>query len=190
MESFVKLACLIAISTSLLLAREVPIDAGRSTITIHVGKSGLFSAAGHEHWVDAPITAGVVDESEPRVEFRVAAARMQVKPDPKIDSKTQAEIQKDMQEMALESARYPEIEFRSTRVEKRGDRVWAVTGTLTLHGVTRDVMVMSRQEGDVYTGRAVIRQTDFGIKPIRAAGGLVKVKDELEVEFRVSTQAR
>ena len=30
------------------------IDAQRSSLTIHVGKAGLLSAAGHEHWVNAP----------------------------------------------------------------------------------------------------------------------------------------
>jgi hypothetical protein len=31
------------------------IDTQRSTITIHVGKAGLFSMAAHEHWVSAPL---------------------------------------------------------------------------------------------------------------------------------------
>ena len=64
-----------------------------------MGKAGLFSVAGHEHWVEAPISSGIVNESEPGyVEFRVEAAKMQVKPDLNVDAKTQAEIQKDMQE--------------------------------------------------------------------------------------------
>src|ERR1039457_5671309 len=73
--------------------------------------------AGHEHWVNTPISAGVLDDSNrPHVEFRVDAGKMVVKPDPKIDGKTQAQIQKDMQDITLESARYPEIAFRSSRI--------------------------------------------------------------------------
>jgi hypothetical protein len=45
-----------------LLAQERPIDAQRSSITIHVGKAGLLSAAAHEHWVNAPIASGAIDE--------------------------------------------------------------------------------------------------------------------------------
>lgn len=188
-QAILRLGCvLIAVGAG--LAQETAIDVKRSTITIHVGKAGLFSSAGHEHWVEAPIASGFVDESALRVAFRVEAARMQVRPDPKIDSKTQAEIQKDMQEMALESARYPAIEFHSTSVEKNSSDSWRVSGMLALHGVTKPVALTVRHDGGAYTGHAVIRQTDFGIKPIRAAGGLVKVKDELEVDFRILTQAQ
>jgi hypothetical protein len=45
------------------------------------------------------------------------------------------------------------------------------------------------RSGNAYTGRATLRQTDFGMKPITAAGGTVKVKNELEIEFRVVTQS-
>jgi polyisoprenoid-binding protein YceI len=190
-HAILRLGCvLIVVGAGALPGQETAIDVKGSSITIHVGKAGLFSSAGHEHWVEAPITAGGVDESAPRVAFRVETARMQVRPDPKIDSKTQGEIQKDMQEMALETARYPAIEFHSTSVEKNGTGSWRVSGMLALHGVTKPVALTVRHDGGAYTGHTVIRQTDFGIKPIRAAGGLVKVKDELEVDFRIRTQAQ
>jgi hypothetical protein len=66
--------------------------------------------------IGAPIFSGVINESAPaHVEFRVDATKMQVKPDPKVDAKTQSEIQRDMQEKVLESARFHEILFRSSR---------------------------------------------------------------------------
>ena len=168
-------------------AQDKTIDVEHSTITIHVGKAGLFSAAGHEHWVNAPISAGTFSDSEPlHVEFRVDAARMAVKPDPKIDASTQAQIQKDMQEMTLESGKYPEITFRSSRVEKQAEGLWKVEGLLTLHGVPKTVAVTVRRTGETYAGHANIKQTDFGIKPVTVGGGLVKVKNELEVEFEIS----
>src|ERR1700679_3245927 len=49
-------------------------DLRRSTITIHVGKTGLFSAAGHDHWVSAPIASGeITDTSSRSVNFTVDA---------------------------------------------------------------------------------------------------------------------
>ncbi len=101
-----------------LAAQERPIDTRHSTITIHVGKAGLLSAAAHEHWVNAPIASGVIDEASARVEFKVLSASMTVKPDPKIDAKIHDQIQKDMEEMTLDTAKYPEIAIRSTRVDK------------------------------------------------------------------------
>jgi hypothetical protein len=47
------------------------------------------------------------------------------------------------------------------------------------------VHVEVKHSGDAYSGRAEIKQTDFGIKPVTVGGGLVKVKDELEIEFEI-----
>lgn len=165
-----------------------PIDAQRSTITIHVGKSGLLSAAGHDHWVNAPIAAGLIRESSPaHIEFTVDTATMTVKPDPKVDAKTQAQIQKDMEEMTLEIHKFPKLGFVSEKVERSGDG-WKVQGTLTLHGVAKTVTLNVTKDGGAYVSRTTLKQTDFGIKPVTVGGGMVKVKDQVEIEFRIVPQ--
>jgi polyisoprenoid-binding protein YceI len=164
-----------------LPAAERHIDAARSTITIHVGKTGLFSAAGHEHEVSAPIEQGAIDDSGPgSVRFTVHAASLMVMPEA-----DQAEVQKTMQSTVLESAKFPEIKFESTSVRSVGEGKWTVTGNLALHGVTKPVTVEVQKGSDGYTGESRIKQTGFGIKPVTAAGGAVKVKDELRIDFRV-----
>lgn len=181
-----KLTLIFAACTVLLLAQDKTIDVQRSTITIHVGKAGLFSAAGHEHWVSAPIASGIFSESPtPHVEFTVETAKMTVKPDPKVDEKTQATIQKDMDEMTLEPSKYPEITFHSTSVEKSGENQWRVEGTLSMHGVSKPITVAVARSGEAYTGHAIIKQTEFGIKPISVAGGTIKVKNDVDVEFQI-----
>jgi hypothetical protein len=45
--------------------------------------------------------------------------------------------------------------------------------------------VSVKQAGGVYSGNARIKQTDFGNQPVRAAGGAVKTKDELDVQFDI-----
>jgi polyisoprenoid-binding protein YceI len=170
--------------------RAIPdqrIDVERSTITIHVGKAGLLSAAGHDHWVNAPISSGTINESAPRVEFTVQTAKMRVKPDPKVDAKTEATIQKDLEDMTLETQKYPEIRFQSTHIEKTGEE-WKVDGTLSLHGASKPVRVSVKREGDAYTARTILKQTDFGIKPISVGGGTIKVKNEIEIEFQIYTR--
>jgi hypothetical protein len=47
------------------------------------------------------------------------------------------------------------------------------------------VHVEVKRSSDAYTGRASIKQTDFGIKPVSVAGGVVKVKNELDIEFQI-----
>jgi len=180
LSSFALLLVLLS-STPPLFAAERAIDTAQSAITIHVGKTGVFSAAGHEHTVKAPIAEGVIDDSEPgRVRFIVKASSLTVQPE-----KDQVEVQRDMQTKVLESEKYPEIKFESTSVRRLGEEKWTVTGNLTLHGTTNPVTADVRKTGAGYEGRASLRQSHFGIKPISVAGGAVKVKDELKVEFMI-----
>lgn len=176
---------LITLSLSLLTlsyplsASERPIDPSRSSVTIHVGKSGLFSAAGHEHEVSAPIAEGAIDDSEQRhIWLRVEAAKMTVLPE-----KDQEAVQSTMQKSVLESATFPEIRFESTAVQKIDSGKWKITGNLTLHGKTDSITVDVHDDAGTYVGQARIRQTQFGIQPVSAAGGAVKVKDELKIDF-------
>ncbi len=166
-------------------AQPRPIDTQRSVITIHVGKAGLLSAAGHEHTVTAPIASGELDDSAaPRAAFTVDAASLQVQPDAKVSAKDQAEIQNNMQTKALESARYPRIEFRSTAAAAKGADAWHVDGILTLHGVSKPIGVEVRRQGGAYTADVRLKQTDFGMQPISVAG-VVKVKNELDLHFEI-----
>jgi polyisoprenoid-binding protein YceI len=168
------------------MAQEKAIDTQRSTITIHVSKSGLLSAAAHNHTVVAPISSGVLVESGvSRIEFRIETAKMTVQPDPKIDAKDQAEIQTHMEDLTLETKKFPEITFHSSRVQKVSDGEWKVDGDLSLHGVTKPVTLNVKQTGESYATHTVLKQTDFGIKPISIGGGMIKVKDDVQIDFQI-----
>jgi polyisoprenoid-binding protein YceI len=47
----------------------------------------------------------------------------------------------------LDAEKFPEITFRSTRVEKQDDTHYNVIGDLTLHGVTREVVLATEYYG-------------------------------------------
>jgi polyisoprenoid-binding protein YceI len=61
-------------------------------------------------------------------------------------------------------------------------------GELTIRGVARPLTLPLRvelaEDRLIARGRTSLRQSDFGIKPISVAG-VVKVKDELAIEFEV-----
>jgi hypothetical protein len=58
-----------------LSAQQHNVDTQKSTLTIHVGKTGALSGLGHEHEVSAPINSGTVDTgSHPAVEIHVTGA--------------------------------------------------------------------------------------------------------------------
>ena len=89
-----------------------------------------------------------------------------------------------MQNEVLESSKYPEIAFESTHIDDEADG-FKVNGNLTLHGVMRPVLINVKNKNGIYVGSAYIKQTDFDIRPIQVGGGLVKVKDELEIKFAI-----
>jgi polyisoprenoid-binding protein YceI len=182
-------AVLLALSFWMIAsATDRPIDVGSSTIRIHVGKAGLFSTAGHEHWISAPIDRGSLDDSEAsaHVAFIVQARKLMVEQDKDLSADKQAEVQRTMQEKVLESDKYPEISFRSSSVKKTATDSWIVTGTLSLHGYGNRVSATVRRVQGRYVGHCRIKQTDFGIEPVTVGGGLVKVKNELDIEFAVA----
>jgi polyisoprenoid-binding protein YceI len=161
------------------------IDVGRSTITIQVFKAGLFSAFGHDHEISAPIQQGAFSEENPSVELSVDARKLRVK-DKDVSDKDRAEIQQTMLgPKVLDSERFPQIRFRSTQVESAGTGKWIVNGELTVRGITRPVKAEVHGENGHYLGSAEVRQKDFGITPVSAAGGAVKTKNEMRVEFEV-----
>ena len=179
---------------SVLLAALLPVvvmfqgHAGpaSSTITVHVHKSGLFSALGHEHTVTAPIARSRLDTKARTVEIVVDAKQMKVV-DEDASAKDRAEIQATMLgPSVLDTAKFPEIRFHSSHVEEIGGNRYRVRGRLDLHGLTKDLSFeVSRNVEGVYEGRTRLKQTDFGIQPVSAGGGTVKVKDELEIEFHI-----
>ena len=168
------------------------IDAQRSTMTVKVGKSGLFSSFGHNHEIRAPISDGAVHTSSPAsVELRLDARRMQVI-DPDLSAKDRAEVQKTMLSAAvLDSERFPEIRFVSRSVATASSvDGYRLDGELTLHGATRPLVVWVEHRKGHYIGSATVKQSNFGIKPVAVAGGTVKVKDAVEIVFDIVTEGQ
>src|SRR5439155_1659766 len=83
--------------------------------------------------------------------------------------KDHAAVQKDMQEKVLEIATFPQIRFESTAIRKIAEGTWSVAGNLSLHGKTNPVTADVHVGNNAYAGQAVIRQSQFGIKPVSAA---------------------
>lgn len=162
-----------------------PIDAARSTMTVRVFKAGMLSALGHDHEITAPVAEGSVDAGARRVELRVAASALRVA-DPKASDKDRGEIQATMLgSEVLDAQTFKEIRFRSTSAEQAAPGTWTVAGELTLHGQTRPVSAQVREKEGRYSGTCKLNITEFGIKPVKAAGGTVRVKDEVQIDFDI-----
>ncbi len=96
----------------------------------------------------------------------------------------------------LDVAKYPQITFVSKAIEKHGDDRYAVTGDLTIHGVTRPVVLeveggerVKDPWGGVRTGfsaKTSISRKDFGLtwNVALETGGFL-VSDKLEITLEI-----
>jgi polyisoprenoid-binding protein YceI len=87
----------------------------------------------------------------------------------------------------LDVAKYPEMKFVSTKVERTGEKTAKVTGDLTLHGVTKPVVLnvtlhklgehMTTKKPRVgFSAVGTLKRSDFGI-----SYGIPMVGDEVQL---------
>jgi len=105
----------------------------------------------------------------------------------------------------LDVERYPHFEFQSRTIERRGAR-YQINGDLTLHGITRPVVLEAEllgfgkdpwgNERVAFSGKARIERGDFGLtwnQALETGGVLVGTAIDIEVEvqaLRVATAER
>jgi hypothetical protein len=171
-------------------AQARAIDAERSTLTVLVYKSGLFSAFADDHVIRAPIASGSISDVPPlAVQLTVRPADFVVL-DPGLSASKRAEVRERMLgPEVLDSTRYPEITFASTAVQPDSADRWTVRGALAIRGATRPMAIQVIRQDGRYRGSVRFKQSDFGIRPISIVGGTVKVKDELKIEFDIAPES-
>jgi polyisoprenoid-binding protein YceI len=183
--------------------RTFVVDPAASSVRIHVGKSGAFSFAGHTHEVVAPALAGEVTAdpanlgaSTVALTFEAGALKVLPEGEPAGDAPKVEEAMRGPK--LLDVTRFPAVTFKSQRVSGRdaggGAYDLELAGEIALHGVTRALTLPVHVEvsGDTLTasGKAVLRHDQFGLQPVSAAGGSVKVKNEIAVEYRIVARGR
>jgi polyisoprenoid-binding protein YceI len=189
--------------TAAAATRTYVVDASASAVRVHVGKSGVFGFAGHTHEVAAERFEGRVEadpddpaRSSVELSFEAAGLKVSAEGEPEGDAPKVQDVMAGPK--VLDTARFATIVFRSRQVSGRrtGEGVYElqVTGELSLHGVARPVILPVRVElsGDTLTasGKTTLAQRAFGIEPVSAGGGTVKVKNDLGIEFRVVARAK
>ncbi len=171
-------------------------DARASQFTVQVFAGGLLSAFGHSPTIAIREFAGEAevypdDLERSSLKLTIQAASLTVRDD--ISDKDRREMERAMREEVLETPSYPEIVYECSKVEssKAGEGQYSVKllGDLTMHGVTQPESVHARVvlNGDSLRafGNFTVRQTDYGLKLASAAGGALKVKDELKFSFNI-----
>lgn len=95
----------------------------------------------------------------------------------------------------FEVEKYPDMIFKSTKVEKKGDN-WNVTGDFTLKGVTKQVTIpftvngmIKDQKGNVKMGisaQTTINRQDFGVKyGSKLPDGTLALSDIVKIDLQL-----
>ena len=102
----------------------------------------------------------------------------------------------------LDVEKYPQITYRSTKVEKAGDKKFVVTGDLTIHGVSKPVKLDVEELGGgkdpwgntrvAFSAKARVDRGDFGLKwnqALETGGVLVGEHIDIEIDVEAITKA-
>lgn len=171
----------------------------RSRFTVRVFAGGMLSALGHSPTIairefegEIRLRPDKLDESSLRLSIKADSLRVA----DDVSEKDRQEIERQMRDDVLESSKYPEIVFDTIGVT--GEPIFAgqykveINGKLSLHGVTRDCTIPCRlivsDDSLRANGEFSLLQTDYRIKLVSAAGGTIKLKDELKFSFDIVAQ--
>jgi polyisoprenoid-binding protein YceI len=170
------------------------IDPRASRFTARAFAGGPLSAVGHNPSFairDVTGEASLDPESGKDASLSLTVKATSLALTDNVSEKDRREIERTLQEEVLETARFPEISYvcppGKVTVTGNGDGQFqvALNGDLTLHGVTRPHQMTARVfvSGDTLRGSAEssLRQGDFGIKLVSAAGGMIKVKEDVKL---------
>ena len=178
-------------------AAHYAIDVRRSTFTLQAFSTGMLSAFGHNPKIavrdlqgEAQFVPSGTTLQDAQVQVTIRADSLEVIDD--ISDKDRREIQRQMYEEVLETDRFPEIRYDCSRVTVSGsaDRYWAaLNGELSLHGETHSLPISARVAitGDTLraSGEFSISQSQFGITPVKVAGGAIRLQDEVKCSFDI-----
>jgi polyisoprenoid-binding protein YceI len=99
-------------------------------------------------------------------------------------------------------ATFPEITFKSTRVEGNGKEHWKLIGDLTIHGVTREITLQVEHSGGAkdpwgnqrlgFAAKTSIERKEFGLtwnQVLEAGGVMVGDRVDIEIDLEAVHQA-
>ncbi|PRC94920.1 YceI family protein [Solimicrobium silvestre] len=181
-----------------------------STVRIYAFRGGLAGKLGHNHVLSAPQFTGFfyapasgLAQSQFDLEFRLDQLQLD-NPEQRaalgpafasvLDEDAIASTRSHMLgDSNLQADKYPLLRIHSLQITGEAPK-FAAKIQIELHGQLREMWVPLSVQGLpeklLVTGALVVKQTDFGITPYSALGGLLAVQDELLIEFQLCSANR
>ncbi|UQX09824.1 YceI family protein [Candidatus Mycobacterium methanotrophicum] len=168
------------------------IDASDGELLVHTGVAGRAPKMGHRLTIvmrrwratvkwsdDAPVAATLTVDVDSLDVLRGEGGLTPLSGPEKILVRSNALRQ-------LDAGRFPKICFEADSIDHSQDG-YRLAGTLQIHGKTRPYVIDLGTEdlGDTWrlSAQAVVRQSEFGVKPYSLLMGSLKVADDVTVSF-------
>jgi polyisoprenoid-binding protein YceI len=166
-------------------------DASTAECLILTYKEGVLSAVAHDLKLrvgrfevdiqddegDAPSVSASFD---PR-SITVVCARRDGRDEPGLlSSGDRRKIEDNIAREVLDTSRFPDIRFRSTKIERSGDRA-RIVGRLGLHGREREIAFDVGERDGKRVAEYRLHQPDFGVRPYTAMLGTLRIKPDVTV---------
>lgn len=160
-------------------------------LSVHTERGGAAAKAGHDLHMEVTSWEGTLqltdDPHSSSVHLTADAGSLRVVDGTggmvKLGEDDKSDIKQTIDEEILKATT---IAFDSTSVRPGADgQGYEVDGELELLGRRAPVSFALVLDGEHLTGRATVKQTDWGIKPYSALFGTLKVADEVDVAVDV-----
>jgi polyisoprenoid-binding protein YceI len=164
------------------------IDPYHVQVEFSVKHLGMMTVRGH--FTDV-VASGTIDPDQPKpdsIDITIASASVRTN-NPTRDNDVRGPNFLDVET-------YPEITFKSTSIRPTGDTRFAITGDLTIKGVTRPVTLDVEKYGEftdpgmmghrlAYTAETQISRKDFGLTMNMVLDGRLVVGDEIKISVEL-----
>lgn len=178
------------------------IDPLRSRAFVRVGRDGPMKNLGHDHVIASEDLAGLVlisaDPGVSRADLAVPLRRLIVDGpeyraryglDRDVPESAIAGTARNMHDKVLESGLYPWTTVRA-RFASAVTTPASLAVSITLRGSTHEYLIpvdLRVTDDELFvSGRFAIRHGDFALTPFSAAGGMLRVAEQIDVEFSLT----
>ena len=184
--------------------RRYDVVAAESEIRVLVYRDGPMARLGHNHVLRSQALEGKIDlggkGQDPRISLKVPVAGFSVD-DPKLrgeegedfpgvveENSIEGTRRNMLSEALLDGAHFPEIRLTSQEIAGTAPD-YTMTIAVVLKGETHELTVPVRVEQRAAelraTGAFTTTHAALGLKPFTVMGGLLSVRDEIRLRFRI-----
>ncbi|MCL6597876.1 MAG: YceI family protein [Alicyclobacillus macrosporangiidus] len=174
--------------------RKWDVDVAHSSIDFSVRHMMVSKVKGTFHQFSAEITADPEDLTTANIRFEIDVNSIDTRNEDRDKHLRSADF--------FDVEKYPKITFQSTRIIKKSDGEYEVTGDLTIRGTTRPETFLVTYEGQGkdpwgnlkvgFSGHGSINREEYGLKynaALETGGVLIGNEVQVSIEIEAGSQA-